>query len=79
MAQLFPTDKWMIAGLANDEVGYLIPKSQWDWDPPFAYGRQRPQYGEINSCGPESAPIVMQALDECVRQLTDAQNPAAPE
>ncbi|MCA9148245.1 MAG: neutral/alkaline non-lysosomal ceramidase N-terminal domain-containing protein [Planctomycetales bacterium] len=79
VAQLFPTDKWMIAGLANDEVGYLIPKSQWDWDPPFAYGRQRPQYGEINSCGPESAPIVMQALDECVRQLTDAQNPAAPE
>ena len=25
----------MIIGLANDELGYIIPKRQWDEKPPF--------------------------------------------
>lgn len=61
---------WMFIGLANDEVGYIIPKRQWDFDPPYAYGRAKPQYGEINSCGPETAPILMNALQECYQQLS---------
>jgi hypothetical protein len=32
--------KRMIFGLANDEVGYIIPKSQWDTKAPYCYGRQ---------------------------------------
>ncbi len=49
----------MIMGLANDEIGYIIPKSQWDDKPPYAYGRtDKPQYGEQNSFGPEAAPTV---------------------
>ena len=48
----------MVIGLANDEIGYLIPKRQWDEKPPYCYGRKRPQYGEINSVGPEAAGII---------------------
>lgn len=46
----------MVIGLANDEIGYMVPKSQWDALPPFAYGLDSDQYGEENSGGPEVAP-----------------------
>jgi hypothetical protein len=62
-----PGSKTMIFGLANDEVGYIIPKRQWDNAAPFAYGRTEEQYGEVNSVGPEVAPILMQALEQRVR------------
>ena len=62
IAQLMPSSKWLLLGLANDELGYIIPKRQWDKSPPYAYDTDGGQYGEINSCGPEIAPIVMQAL-----------------
>lgn len=49
----------MIFGLANDEIGYIIPRSQWDSKPPYAYGRtDEPQYGEENSGGSEVAPVI---------------------
>jgi hypothetical protein len=59
----------LLIGLANDEVGYIIPKRQWDDTQPYCYGSARSQYGEINSCGPETAPILMKAMADCVRQL----------
>src|SRR5262249_34324433 len=62
-----PGPKTMLFGLANDEVGYIIPKRQWDEVAPFAYGRTSKQYGEVNSVGPEVAPILMHALRDCVR------------
>lgn len=63
-----PGPKTMLFGLANDEVGYIIPRRQWDWDAPFAYGRKERQYGEVNSVGPEVAPILMKALADRVRE-----------
>jgi hypothetical protein len=45
-----------VIGLANDEVGYIIPKSQWDKKPPYTYGEKEAPYGEINSLGPETGP-----------------------
>ncbi|WP_146435777.1 hypothetical protein [Blastopirellula retiformator] len=68
-ASVLGDDKWMLFGLANDEVGYIIPKSQWDSKAPYAYDREDRQYGEINSCGPDVAPIVMEALRRCVVEL----------
>lgn len=52
----------MVIGLANDEIGYMVPKSQWDTEPPYAYSdpdnpRKKPQYGEENSCGPDVVPV----------------------
>ncbi|MCG3172551.1 MAG: hypothetical protein GMKNLPBB_00705 [Myxococcota bacterium] len=51
-----------IFGLANDELGYMIPKSQWDQVTPCAYGKRECQYGEINSAGPNYAPTVANAF-----------------
>ncbi len=48
-----------VVALCNDELGYIIPKSEWDENPPFAYGRDAPQYGEMNSTGPQVAPILL--------------------
>ena len=47
----------MVIGLANDEIGYIVPKSQWDKKPPRAY-KEKGQYGEGNSGGPEVAPTL---------------------
>jgi hypothetical protein len=52
----------MIVGLANDELGYIIPKRQWDEKPPYCYGRKKPQYGETNSLGPDTAPLLCGAF-----------------
>ena len=56
----------MIIGLANDEIGYIIPKRQWDEKPPYCYGRKKAQYGEINSLGPDTAPILCKAFKDLV-------------
>lgn len=57
----------MILGLANDEIGYILPKRQWDEKPPFCYGRKKAQYGEKNSIGPEAGPILCKAFAELVK------------
>jgi hypothetical protein len=56
----------MLVGLANDELGYIIPKRQWDEKPPYCYGRKEPQYGEANSVGPDTAPILCAAFRDLV-------------
>ncbi len=56
----------MIVGLANDEIGYIIPKRQWDEKPPFCYGRTSAQYGEVNSLGPDTAPLICEAFRQLV-------------
>jgi hypothetical protein len=54
----------MLIGLANDEIGYILPKRQWDEKPPFCYGRKQTQYGEVNSVGPEAGPIICKAVQD---------------
>jgi hypothetical protein len=56
----------MLIGLAGDEIGYIIPKRQWDEKPPFCYGRKKAQYGEVNSLGPNTAPLLCQAFKDLV-------------
>jgi hypothetical protein len=47
-----------------------LPRRQWDKEAPHAYGKDGGQYGEINSCGHDVAPIVMQALKLRVAEAT---------
>jgi hypothetical protein len=68
VAKILPGPKIMVLGLANDEVGYILPKRQWDVAPPFAYGRTSSQYGEKNSVGPETARMLMEALADRVSE-----------
>ncbi|MBN1109077.1 MAG: hypothetical protein JXR66_00435 [Bacteroidales bacterium] len=58
-----------VFGLANDETGYLIPKSQWDVRSPYTYGRNDAPYGEENSLGPETAPLIHRNLKEMLTEL----------
>lgn len=46
----------MIINNANDFLGYIIPLPQWDLVAPWTYGDQ--QYGEENSSGHNTAPII---------------------
>ncbi len=57
----------MLIGLANDEIGYIIPKRQWDEKAPYCYGRKKAQYGEVNSLGPNTAPLLCRAFKELVQ------------
>jgi len=51
-----------IFGLGNDEIGYLIPKAEWDEEPPWLNNAAEPWYGEVNSVGPDAASSVLKAL-----------------
>lgn len=51
-----------IFGLANDELGYIIPKAEYDDVPPWLLNRKDRWYGEINSAGPDVAGVVTKAL-----------------
>jgi hypothetical protein len=57
--------------LANDEIGYIIPKSQWDTKAPYTYGRSDSPYGEENSLGPETAPLLHRNLKEMFSELNN--------
>ncbi|HOC68607.1 MAG: Neutral/alkaline non-lysosomal ceramidase [Candidatus Hydrogenedentes bacterium ADurb.Bin101] len=61
----------MIFGLANDEIGYILPKSQWDAEPPYIYDNES-QYGEENSGGPEVAPVIHREVLALLRRLEEA-------
>jgi len=66
ISDILPSKKILVLGLANDEVGYIIPKRQWDVAPPFAYNRKSAQYGERNSVGPDTARLLLEALADRV-------------
>jgi len=58
-----------VIGLANDEIGYIIPKSEWDVEAPYLYGAKKSPYGEGNSFGPETAPIIHGGLKQILLEL----------
>jgi len=60
----------LVIGLANDEVGYIIPKSQWDVEPPFIYN-DKSQYGEQNSPGPEATNFLYLESKALLQRMND--------
>jgi hypothetical protein len=66
-----------ILGLGNDELGYLIPKAEWDNQPPWLQGRNKRWYGEINSAGPDAAGAVMEGLIRLIEAGQSGPGPAA--
>ena len=67
--EMMPGKYKFVLGLANDEIGYIIPKSQWDVDAPYTYGRDNSPYGEENSLGPETAAVIHSNLKEMFGEL----------
>lgn len=72
LRELMPGRIKFVIGLANDELGYMIPKSEWDEKPPHLYGAKGHVYGEVNSCGPEAGSIVHAALGALCRETRTA-------
>jgi hypothetical protein len=58
-----------VIGQANDAIGYIIPKSEWDDEAPWIYGAEEETYGEIVSVGPETARRVHAAVREVLAEL----------
>jgi hypothetical protein len=61
LLELLPGRYRALMGLANDEIGYIIPLSEWDVKPPYLYGAPESPYGEENSIGPQAGPRVYAA------------------
>ena len=57
-----------MVNLANDSIGYIIPKSEWDNDAPWIYGEDEETYGEVVSLGPNTAPIIHEKIVNLVEE-----------
>lgn len=66
-----PGEYKLVFGLANDELGYIIPKSEWDNEEPWLWHSESDFYGEENSAGPETGPIIHQVGMELLNKLND--------
>jgi hypothetical protein len=64
-----PGEYKFVFGLANDEIGYIIPKSEWDNEEPWLWNSESDFYGEENSAGPETAPIIHKVAMELLSNL----------
>ena len=69
LRELMPGKYKFVIGLANDEIGYIIPKSEWDVEAPYLYGAKKSPYGEGNSFGPETAPILHREFQTILGEL----------
>lgn len=70
LRSLMPGEYQFVLGLANDQIGYIIPKSEWDEKPPYLYGAEKSPYGEVNSVGPETAPLIYKELKSLLEELS---------
>jgi hypothetical protein len=72
---LMPGKVKFVFGLANDEIGYIIPRSEWDAEAPYLYLSSRATYGEENSCGPGTAPLLHSSMQSLIRSLETVRRP----
>jgi hypothetical protein len=57
----------MLIGLADDEIGYIIPKAEWDEKAPYLQNAPKAWYGEENSVGPDAAARIAAAIKAMTR------------
>lgn len=68
-------DKLLIIGLANDELGYIVPPSDFMLNESLPYldktmdYKGENHYEETNSIGPECAPVIAAAFENAVNSL----------
>jgi hypothetical protein len=67
----FPDKLNLMVNLANDAIGYIIPKSEWDDEAPWIYEENEETYGEVVSLGSNTAPVIHENL---VKLIKDAKN-----
>jgi hypothetical protein len=69
LKEKIPGQYVFFSGMSNDMIGYIVPKSQWDVNPPFTYDYKERPYGEINSLGPDTAPTIHGEVLEALKDL----------
>ena len=60
----------MMVGLGNDEIGYLVPR--WNWQlgtPPYMSEAPGDHYTEVNSLGPDTVGLLLSAYDSLLKSL----------
>lgn len=67
LRELLPGRVKFLFGLANDAIGYIIPKSEWDAEAPWLYGASERPYGEQVSLGPNTGPLIHDGLRRLMR------------
>ena len=67
LRSLMPAPIKMVAGGCGDDLGEILPASEWDARPPFAYGLESAPPGEERSAGPQTAPLLWRAFAELMR------------
>ena len=58
----------LMVNLANDSIGYIIPKSEWDNEAPWIYGETEETYGEVVSLGPSTAPEIHENIIKLIEE-----------
>ncbi len=58
-----------VIGLANDEIGYIIPQCEWDEQPPWLNNAPERPYGEVNSVGWQAARRMNEALVALLQKI----------
>ncbi|MBD27629.1 MAG: hypothetical protein CMO38_00080 [Verrucomicrobiaceae bacterium] len=64
----YPDNLNLMVNLANDSIGYIIPKSEWDEDAPWIYGEDEETYGEVVSLGPNTASTIHENLLKLIKE-----------
>ena len=64
----FPNKLNLMVNLANDSIGYIIPKSEWDEDAPWIYGETEETYGEEVSLGPDTALVIHENIIQLIEE-----------
>lgn len=64
----------MVFNLANDEIGYIIPRTEWDVESPFTYGREKAPYGEVNSGGVDVGKVIHEGSLEVLKRLEELED-----
>jgi hypothetical protein len=69
LREQMPGEFKFIFGLANDAIGYIIPKVEWDAAAPWIYGAEEETYGEVVSLGPEAGPTIHREASAVLAEL----------
>jgi len=69
LAEMAGEDYFVVVGIANDMLGYVIPKALWDAAAPFTTGTDEAPYGELISTGPDAAGIIIDAFADLVGDM----------
>jgi hypothetical protein len=72
LSDRLPGDYRWPLGLANDEIGYLVPEYDYELHPSAPYFTQADgdHYEETNSVGPQALPRVRAVFDRLLDALT---------